>query len=146
MKSALLSLALFCATGAAQAAPGILSAIESEDLKPVPEAVSLAIGKQAGECQLQGEKIALSPNRKITTWFVTTADACDWGAANGPIWLVAEREASKPVVILSTGGAAVRIVNNQNSDFPDIAIAGGSAGDNDKNAIYSFNGKKYVKK
>lgn len=49
---------------------------------------SLHPGGALSECKLVGKKLNLSRNGRSDDYAVTTADACGWGNAKGPIWLM----------------------------------------------------------
>ncbi|MFX1767438.1 hypothetical protein PWP93_33625 [Paraburkholderia sp. A1RI-2L] len=91
-------------------------------------------------CKLAGTKIPLTPSLTVTTYFVTTENACGWGAALGPIWIVDE---SREKVILNTGGYAVAVKHRLQNGFMDIDVSSGTAGEVN-NVYYYFNGNKYM--
>lgn len=93
-------------------------------------------------CKLTGRKIPLTPLLTVSVYFVTTSNACGWGAALGPIWLVDE---SSGKMILNAGGYAVEVKRHVRNGFRDVGVSSGTAGGEDSN-YYHFNGARYVLK
>lgn len=123
--------------------------IESEDLGVVPQEVTSTITSDSSfdtfknlRCDIKGKEIHLSSKQSEKTWFVTTVDACGWGAALGPIWLVQDKADGKAVLILSTGGYALSPSTKFHKGLADVTIAAGTASENESKK-YSFNGKCY---
>src|ERR1700760_2281569 len=81
-------------------------AIESRSLGQVPGGVASAVeadpSHPSAECKFMGVPVDLSSDHRVRGYAVTTSEACDWGAAVGPIWLVAA--GSMPKVILAGSG------------------------------------------
>jgi hypothetical protein len=92
-------------------------------------------------CKMIGEKIPLSSAPAVTTYFVTTADACGWGAALGPIWLIGV-SGGVASILLSTGGYSVDVLNEEGNGMRSVKVGGDVAG---RTALvgYRFDGKKY---
>lgn len=149
MKLVLALLIAACATCLVYAVEPVAS-VESLELGPIPEAIRLAIESDASfnvfetlHCKMKGKTIPLSLGNSIPTWFVTTSDACGWGAAVGPIWLVKSPSASNTSLLLATGGNSLSISKKSNKGFAGVVIISGTAEENVRNR-YFFNGKKYV--
>jgi hypothetical protein len=141
----------FCISCLAYAGEPIAS-IEGPELGSVPLAIRSTIQSDASfntfkilHCEIQGKRIPLSSDSSVSTWFVTTSDACGWGAALGPIWIVANRSKGNPVLLLTSGGYALSIIGKSHNEFASIAIYAGNAEGSTRN-LYIFNGKKYVSK
>ena len=120
--------------------------IEDKDLSRVSEKIHSAVSKDASfspfkslDCKLTGKEIPLT-SPTISTYFVTTSNACGWGAAVGPIWIV---DASYGKVILSTGGYAVEVHRRTKNGFRDIDVNSEISGEL-KSVPYSFKGGKYM--
>jgi hypothetical protein len=150
MKSVLLFFITTCASCLAYAAQRAVS-VESPQLGPVPQTVRSIIVTDVSfnifetlHCQILGKKIPLSSDNSISTWFVTTSNACGWGAAVGPIWVVADRPAGNPSILLATGGYSLSITRKSRRAFASIAVNSGTAEENIRNR-YFFDGKKYVR-
>lgn len=69
--------------------------IEDEGLAAVSDEISSMVYQDKSfdsfknySCKVVGEKAALSESAAVEAYFLTTADACGWGAAFGPMWLV----------------------------------------------------------
>jgi hypothetical protein len=129
-----------------------IASIESSELDSVPPAVRSAIESDVSfntfkilHCEIEGKIVPLSSDGTVSTWFVTTSDACGWGAALGPIWIVADRLVGNPLLLLTSGGYALSIVGKSHNGFASIAIYTGNAEGHTRN-LYFFNGKKYVSK
>ncbi|WP_146014021.1 hypothetical protein [Trinickia dabaoshanensis] len=95
-------------------------------------------------CKMVGEKISLSSVPTVTTYFITTADACGWGAALGPIWLIRVSEGVASV-LLSIGGYSVDVLGDERNGMRSVKIGSGTAG-RTAFVLYRFDGKKYVLK
>ncbi|TDN69124.1 hypothetical protein [Paraburkholderia sp. BL10I2N1] len=149
MKAILVFLATVCVSCFAYASEPIAS-VESPDLGPVPQAFRSTIEADISfspygslNCKMQGKQIPLSSNSLASTWFVTTSEACGWGAALGPIWLVEKPSTGEPSLILATGGNSVAIAGKSHDGFVGIAIVSGTAEESVRKR-YFFNGRKYV--
>ncbi|WP_156954539.1 hypothetical protein [Paraburkholderia acidipaludis] len=148
MKSILVFLMAACVTCFAQASEPLAS-VESSDLGPVPQIIRSTIESDVSfkpfeslNCKIQGKKIPLSSNNLVSTWFVTTSEACGWGAALGPIWLVESPSTGEPSLILATGGYSVTVSGKSRSSFVGIVVASGTAEEGVRKR-YFFNGQKY---
>lgn len=84
----------------------------------------------------------MSSDRSAKTWFVTTAGACGWGTALGPIWLVQNTASGKASLILSTGGYALSPSKKSHNGMMDVNIVSGTA-ETSGSAKYIFTGKSY---
>ena len=151
MKSILLFFITTCICCFAYAVEPVAS-IESPELGSVPPAVRSTIESDVSfntfetlHCNIKGKTIPLSSDNTVSTWFVTTSDVCGWGAALGPIWVVADRSAGNPSLLLATGGYSLSVTGKSHSGFANIAINAGTAEENICNR-YFFNGTKYVTK
>ncbi|MFP4890447.1 hypothetical protein [Paraburkholderia sp. EG304] len=149
MKAMLIILAMVCANCFASASEPLAS-VESQDLGPVPEVIRSAIESDISfrpygslNCKMQGKKIPLSSDSSVSTWFVTTSQACGWGAALGPIWLVKKTSTGNPSLMLSTGGYSVAIAAKSRGGFVGIYIDFGTAEESVRKR-YFFDGEKYV--
>jgi hypothetical protein len=120
--------------------------IEDKDLAPVPSAVAAAVKRDrtgSGSCGLIGKPILPSVSTKLPTYFVTTADACDWGAALGPIWVVAAGN-GKGTVVLSSGGYWVKVRGEVTTGFHNLVVGRETASERVTNE-YVYNGSAYRK-
>jgi hypothetical protein len=95
---------------------------------------------KSGPCKLIGKPIDLVPSTK-SGYFATTANACNWGAATGPIWLVLKER--RPVVVLSYGGASLALEKQMQNGLPNIVISAGTAGWSTK-TWFRYDGAKYI--
>jgi len=100
-----------------------------------------AIHFKSGFCKLIGKPVDLGQGAQ-PAYFVTTANACNWGAAVGPIWLVLNEP--HPVVVLSYGGATMTLEKKGQNGFPNIVISAGTAGWTQK-SWWTYDGERYVK-
>ena len=148
MKIALAFLTTTCLSIAAHCAEPVAS-IESTDLGPVPQDVNSAIAADSSfsafqtlQCKIKGKTVALSSDSSAKTWFVTTAGACGWGAALGPIWLVQNTASGKASLILSTGGYALSPSKKSHNGMMDVNIVSGTA-ETSGSAKYIFAGRSY---
>jgi hypothetical protein len=121
--------------------------IEDNDLIALPHAVETAIRNSKGfddpTCKLIGKPIDISGKGTDSGYAATTADACDWGAALGPIWVV--RNGTQPAMVLSGGGYSLSINKQSQNGLHNITIYGGSASYSQV-VIWAFDGKQYIKK
>jgi hypothetical protein len=131
--------------------PGLASAltIEDKDIGLVGDSVSSAVYADKSfdpfkdySCKIVGEKIALSTEEVAATYFLTTADACGWGAALGPVWLVRVSR-GRASVVLSAGGYSVDALKNETNRMHDVTINGTAA--RVSSSVYKFNGVVYQK-
>ena len=121
--------------------------IESRDLAPLPEAAVIKIksakGSEAfGHCQLVGKAIQLATSVASAHWVATTASACGWSAARGPIWIVS-LDASATQPLLRTHSYDLTVGRNAQHGLRHIATATGTAGYREE-SLWKFNGKHYV--
>lgn len=92
-------------------------------------------------CKIVGEEILLSETQTMRTYFVTTADACGWGAALGPIWLV-RIAGGEPSLVLSTGGYSISILKDVKRMMHSVKIESATSA-RSSSIIYEFNGLVY---
>jgi len=134
-----------CAIAAPVTATGFN--IESPSLRSVPQAVSAAVRgdphRPSPECALVGMPIDLSPNREVEGYVVTTADACDWAAATGPIWLI--RFGSTPAVVLSGNGYSLQLDRASSHGLLDAHVRAATSGWS-YDELWIYNGRRYVLK
>jgi len=137
--------AIFCLSGGALAVT-----VEDEGLHKLSDAISLVVSNdksfdsfKGNSCEIIGEKIDLTDTRAVTTYFLTTANACGWGAALGPIWLVRSSGRDNSIV-LSAGGYSVSVMSVAKYGMRDIRIGGATAG-HPVASVYGFNGSVYRK-
>ncbi len=100
--------------------------IEEKGLKPVPKSIDDAIRKTkelSEECKLIGKAIDLTGRGKKSDFIVTTADACDWGASAGPVWVLSNDE-----VVLSTGTYSIKLNPEKTNNLFVIQSFHSSAG------------------
>ena len=113
------------------ASPPLALSIEDHGLAPVPAKVAAAIKRNAthyGACKLIGEPILPSLGQNQPTYFVTTADAYDWGAALGPVWIVAMGDNGQARAIVNSGGYWMRVAGGPNTPFTASQSARATAG------------------
>jgi hypothetical protein len=81
---------------------------------------SLRQGGDLSECKVVGKRLDLSGKGRSDDYAVTTEDACGWGNAKGPIWLVHAGRQGYELVLTHTGhglflgpkdGHALRSIN-----------------------------------
>jgi hypothetical protein len=130
-----------------------LFSVEDGSLAQLPKQISDAIYQadsknltdfvrpQNGRCNLIGMRIKFGQDAK-PAYFATTANACNWGAAIGPIYLVLAEP--HPTVILSDGGQAIGVDKESHNGLPDLVISASAANWSQK-SWWKFNGAKYVK-
>jgi hypothetical protein len=92
-------------------------------------------------CSLEAEKINLSPERTLDGYLVTTSNACGWGSALGPIWIVAEID-GRLRSVLSVGGYSISILSRVNKGMHDISVNMGTGAVNSSRK-YTFDGSMY---
>jgi hypothetical protein len=120
--------------------------IEDRDLAPVPSAVTAAVKQDksgSGSCRLIGKPISPSVSTTRRTYFVTTADACDWGAALGPIWIVVVGD-GKATIVLSSGGYWVKMNGAVTNGFHNLDVGLETASERVINE-YVYNSATYQK-
>lgn len=120
--------------------------IEDDELAALPTPIEAAIRKSkdfdSTSCKLIGKTIDLTGKQPHSGYFVTTADACDWGRALGPIWVV--RSEPNPAVVLAHGGYALKLVQPLNNGLLSISITAETAGKSAK-SLWKFDGQHYSK-
>jgi hypothetical protein len=143
MKTTVLAPFLLCTLGVAQA--GDVASVEDDDLKPVPSEV--AAGVRAAEsapetrtCGLAGRAIRLARGTKVDAYLVTTTDACVWGAAVGPIWVVYQRAGAYQVT--KTGGYSLHVASRHRHGMADFSVHAATAGWSSTHA-WHFDGTVY---
>lgn len=92
-------------------------------------------------CKIVGEKIPLSATPTATTYFLTTANACGWGAALGPIWLV-RTEGGATSVVLSSGGYSIDVLKEAKHAMHNVRIRSATTA-RSASVIYEFDGLAY---
>ncbi len=121
--------------------------IESTSLRSVPDAVSAAIRRDANrpnpECALVGMPIHLSSDRKVEGYVVTTAEACDWGGATGPIWLI--QSGATPTVVLSGNGYSLQLSKASSHGLLDAHLRAATSGWS-YDELWVYDGRRYVLK
>ncbi len=115
----------------ASAEPYIFS-IEDEDLVSIPSAARVAILASEADpfwdnCNYVGKPVDLRLNGHADEWVVTTANACGWGNAMGPIWLLDKKSATYRV-LLNDVGYSLSLSDHQYKGLPDIKVVGATAG------------------
>jgi hypothetical protein len=130
-------------------ASALTMTIEDQGLSALPPQVRATVQADKSfapfrdlSCKLRGEKTALGAGARVTTYFLTTAGACGWGAALGPIWLV-RASGDTASVVLSTGGYSVEALNDVKNGMRDVKVGGGSAASTTLPAIYEYDGREY---
>ena len=127
--------------------------VEDDTMTALPKQVAEAIynteGKKLadfrqpknGLCKLIGMRVDLVLGTK-SAYFTTTGNACNWGAAIGPIWLVLADP--QPVVVISDGGQALSLEKQMQNGLPNIIITAAAASWSQK-SWWKYDGTKYVK-
>lgn len=89
--------------------------IEDEALGDAPQGLAEVITKGnpddadwLQDCSFLSQPIA-APHSKSTFLFVTTKNACGWGAAAGPIYIVEQKAGATFSLLQSLGGHTVKI-------------------------------------
>jgi hypothetical protein len=131
------------------AAPAMAAefSIESSDLRAVPQAVTAAVradpSRPSPECTLIGMPIGLSLDEKVAGYAVTTADACDWAAATGPIWLI--KTEPTPSVVWSGHGYSLKLAGPKSHNLLEAHLRAATSGWSfDERWVYD--GRRYVLK
>jgi hypothetical protein len=125
--------------------------IEDVDLIELNQKASVAIKSQRqedadwlGDCSFIARKLALN-SEKIDYYFVTTKNACGWGAAAGPIYVVRGSDVATKV-ILATSGYALEVDSaHVNHGLPNLTVTSETAGTNAV-ATFEYNSKEYTEK
>lgn len=116
--------------------------IEEKDLKPASKAIDSAIRKTnevEADCKFIGKPIDLSGQGAKSDFVVTTANACNWGASAGPVWIIRGAK-----IVLSTSAYAIKLKSKKDNGLFAIQTSHGSAGVASVE-YWSFTGKKYKK-
>jgi hypothetical protein len=121
--------------------------VESESLGAIPGDVASIVrlgpdAKTFRDCRLVGQVIRLQDKDGERTYFVTTADACGWGTAVAPIWLV-HFFGARPAVILSFGAYGITINQSSRHQFRDLKLSWGTSSEL-HDATFWFSGGHYV--
>lgn len=120
--------------------------IEDKKLAALPKPVEAAIRSvkdfEYGPCQLIGKPIDLLGQGTNSGFVATTAFACGWGAALGPIWVV--RDGAQSVTVLEHGGYSLTLGKQSQNGFRNIAISAATAGWSSE-SLWKFDGVRYVK-
>lgn len=135
------------AGSASQASEGGSWTIADSGLSTPPPAIVDAIKHDPAYppvCKLVGREMTPSVSTGIRSWFVATANKCDWGADLGPTWLVTQPAAGPATIVLSVIGHRVTLDPSVHGGFHDIVLSDKgqkpAAG-----AHYGFNGTSYRK-
>lgn len=119
--------------------------IEEENFTAVPKSVAIAISAQKNfqfpECNFKGKVVNIADSDKASDYIVTTAQACGWGAAVGPIWIVVKIGGSYKVV-LQTTAYDTEIRKDKDHGLHQLVTTSATAG----HASYTrwvFTGKNY---
>jgi len=110
--------------------------------KPVEDAIRNTKNFEYPECKLIGKPIDISDKGPGSGFFATTADACIWGAAQGPIWVVLN--GTKPVQVLEYGGYTLSLAKQTQNGLRNIKISAATAGHSSE-SLWHFDGVRYVK-
>lgn len=123
-------------------------AIEDPSLTDPPASVQSAIRRDASyrdydRCVIIGKPIQLADQSRYQYFIVTTANACNWGASLGPIWLVVARK-RHAAVVLATGGSALTANPQAHGGLRDVTvlIPGGACRSIERH--FRFDGRSYV--
>ena len=120
--------------------------IEEEKLVALPKPIEAAIrstkGFEFGACKLIGRTVDLANQGTNSGFVATTAGACGWGAAVGPIWVV--RDGTKPATVLAHGGYSLTLGIQIKNSLRIIAISACTAGWY-MESLWKFDGERYVK-
>lgn len=120
--------------------------IEDDNLSMVPTKflnLLRSFDSDYSDCDYIGTTIVLDNNPQTTYWFLTTKDACGWGTALGPIWLLSETD-SHYCIILSDGGYSLSIERTKSNGLFDIKITSGTSGWLQEDQ-WRYDGNKYKK-
>ncbi len=119
--------------------------IEEKNLTALPKPVVMAIRAPKNfefpECNLVGKVVNITDSDKASDYIVTTSQACGWGAAAGPIWVVAKVNGSYKTLLQTTAYTA-EIGKHKDHDLHQLVTTSGTAG----HASYTrwgFTGKTY---
>ncbi|WP_371369517.1 hypothetical protein ACA097_07710 [Pseudomonas sp. QL9] len=105
--------------------------IEDRRLKKLPAPVSQLIRSSDSyspyyslHCDVIGAELFEVPANDERTYFITTSNACGWGANIGPIWL-AKSSSTEHRLLLSTGGYSLRTRAGHDKENITIAFENG---------------------
>jgi hypothetical protein len=119
--------------------------IEEKNLTALPKPVVMAIRAPKNfefpECNLVGKVVNITDTAKASEYIATTSQACGWGAAAGPVWVVAKVTGGYTVV-LQTTAYATEILKHKDHGLHQLVTTSGTAG----HASYTrwgFTGKTY---
>ncbi|MFI4940272.1 MAG: hypothetical protein ACHP7O_08035 [Burkholderiales bacterium] len=137
-------ISLFISSGLAIAADDF--AIEDPALGTLPKKVDAVIRGSAGfkekTCELIGKSVNLTGKDASSGFVATTANACNWGAAVGPIWVV--RNSNSPTVVLASEGYSLVLEKQVKSALRNVTISAATAGWQAK-SLWKFDKKNYIK-
>lgn len=125
--------------------------IEDSDLSKPDSHITTEIEKSTSfdpykflGCQIHGKLVPVSDKNTDKIYFFTTKDACGWGAAVGPIWIV--RDHNKEIyILLSSGGYSFKNEISTNFNLHDISINSEFSGKTIKKT-FTFDGFIYKPK
>jgi hypothetical protein len=114
-------------------------------LPPFPEGVVRAHWTFVGyeDCQVVGKAINLAESGETEGYFATTANACAWLGASGPIWVV-ERVDGALQLVLSDHGFSSTAAPQSRNGLRHISVSAILTGSYFK-SLWEFNGARYVK-
>ena len=144
----IISVLLFLFCGVASVAAAQDFTIEDDSLSALPQDVIKVVkrgdkDREIKACTFIGEPIDLDGDDNATDFFVTTADACGWGAALGPIWIVRSSGRSYSLVLSGVGYGAT-LQEQKTKGLVNITIWAATAGW-ESSTPWVFNGRKYTK-
>ena len=87
----------------------------------------LRLGGELSHCKIIGQQIDLNGHGRKRDFVATTAEACGWGNAKGPIWLL-QHTSTGWRVVLSTTGYSLRVHARRSKDPRDVTISAATAG------------------
>ena len=120
--------------------------IEEKGLQPVSKSIDAAIRKTKDldtSCKLIGKTINLTGQGQKNDFVVTTANACEWAASAGPLWVVRGNGKTYKVV-LSYLTYTLKLRNKKNNGLYAIQTSRGTASMYEIE-FWSFTGKQYKK-
>lgn len=135
---------------AACAQASVAATVEDGTLAPLPARVVSTLRADDTfvpfrnlACKLVGVSQPLSTNATVATYFVTTADACGWGAAAGPVWLVRDAGGTASIV-LSISGYSIDALSDVAHGMHSVKVGGGTA-EGSAFVTYRYDGSRYEK-
>lgn len=147
MRRVLAIVTLALSTPFASADRAYLSVEDSHTRKSLPREVVEALtnrhvlGGDDRVCKLVGERISLTGSPAKEDYFVTTAQGCGGGSAQGPFWLV-RRTNNSYKQVLESGAALVRLKDEKKHGLKSIVLIEGNAGVYGETHL-EFTGRKY---